>query len=260
MLSNAITASKQFEENGDYESAMGVWDGVTGMSEAKRTEIKMEIDGRQKKAALYSKVKELYSSVGGDYTKAANHISENIPENEQKQFRTEFASYWTEMNKINETKYKDTNDKLSAIYLSQNNLSGVDLKALVKRGELDADSAIKWSNIIESDRDRALARMERDAARADRLEERKFREEYKHAVPLDKEFMEYEHYYGMPKNVLNKNYLEASGMAAKGELSLMDIATLVNTGQIIRTHAAMLEDTVKGHASQKEKIIQRSAI
>lgn len=253
-VSNAMTASVQFEDNGDYESAMAVWDGVTGMSEAERTEKKNGIESRQNKAVLYSKVKELYSSVGGDYGRAAEYIAGNVPENEQKQFRTEFASYWTEMNKINEIKYKETNDKLSDIYLKQNNLGGVDIQSLVKKGELDSDSAIRWRNIIESDRDRALARMERNAVRADRLEEKKFREEYKHAVPLDKEFMEYEHYYGMPKNVLNKNYLEASGMAAKGELSLMDIATLVNTGQIIRTHAAMLEYTVKGHASQKEKI------
>ena len=36
-ISNAMTASVQFEENGDYESAMAVWDGLTGISEAKRT-------------------------------------------------------------------------------------------------------------------------------------------------------------------------------------------------------------------------------
>lgn len=208
------------------------------------------------KAALYSKAKNLYISVGGDYNRAAKYIAETIPDGEQKQFRAEFASYWSQMNDISEMKYKETNDKLSTVYLKQDNLKGVDLKQLVETGSLDANSAVRWQNIIESDRDRIVARMERDAARSDRIEEKKFREEYKHAVPIEKQYLESEYYYGMPKATLNKNYNDAAKRAGKGELSLMEVVSLVNTGQIIPAQADMLQATVGAIAEKNGRIYQ----
>ena len=81
VLSNAITASKQFEENGDYESAMGVWDGVTGMSEAKRTEQKLRIEKRQKENAMMETAAalgpELWTSTDGSKGDAVEAIRNN---------------------------------------------------------------------------------------------------------------------------------------------------------------------------------------
>ena len=80
-VSNAMTASVQFEENGDYESAMGVWDGVTGMSEAKRTEQKLRIEKRQKENAMMETAAalgpELWTSTDGSKGDAVEAIRNN---------------------------------------------------------------------------------------------------------------------------------------------------------------------------------------
>ncbi len=116
-VSNAMTASVQFEENGDYESAMGVWDGVTGMSEAKRTEQKLRIEKRQKENSMMKTAAslgpELYEKSGGSKWDALETIrnSDQYSEEEKKYYMKEVESYFIDRknaeNEI-ETKQHDT--------------------------------------------------------------------------------------------------------------------------------------------------------
>lgn len=117
VLSNAITASKQFEENGDYESAMAVWDGVTGMSEAKRTEQKLRIEKRQKENAMMETAAalgpELYEKTNGNKWDAIESIrdNENYSSDEKEYYMREVESYFVDKKRAEneiETKIYDS--------------------------------------------------------------------------------------------------------------------------------------------------------
>lgn len=116
-VSNAMTASVQFEENGDYESAMAVWDGLTGISEANRTEQKLKIEKRQKENSMMKTAAslgpELYEKSGGSKWDALETIrnSDQYSEEEKKYYMKEVESYFIDRknaeNEI-ETKQHDT--------------------------------------------------------------------------------------------------------------------------------------------------------
>lgn len=99
-ISNAMTASDQFEENGDYESAMGVWDGLTGISEAKRTEQQLKIEKRQKVNSMMKTAAamgpELWISTDGSKGDAVEAIrnNEEYTQEEKDYYIREVESYF----------------------------------------------------------------------------------------------------------------------------------------------------------------------
>ena len=117
VLSNAISASKQFEDNGDYESAMAVWDGVTGMSEASRTENKLRIEKRKKENEMMNNAAamgpELYEKTNGNKWDAIESIrdNENYSSDEKEYYMREVESYFVDKKRAEneiETEMYDT--------------------------------------------------------------------------------------------------------------------------------------------------------
>lgn len=117
-VSNAMTASVQFEENGDYESAMGVWDGVTGMSEAKRTEQKLRIEKRQKENAMMETAAalgpELWISTDGSKGDAVEAIrnNEEYTQEEKDYYIREVESYFIDKKKAENEIETEMYDKM----------------------------------------------------------------------------------------------------------------------------------------------------
>jgi len=143
VLSNAITASKQFEENGDYESAMGVWDGVTGLSETKRTEQKLNIEKRQKVNAMMKTAAalgaELWTSTDGSKGDAVEAIRNNdeYTQEEKDYYIREVESYFIDKKQAENEIETETYDKMygkirrktggyQALRREINSLAGID--------------------------------------------------------------------------------------------------------------------------------------
>ena len=131
-----------------------------------------------------------------------------------------------------------------------------DIAGAVKSGALDAAGALTWQNRLEADHDRAVAKAEAAAARAENQRDREiyknerlFSLSLRHMTPIQQQYAEFAHYYGVTPAMVNKNYNDAMKKADAGKLTFDDVAALQANGLVIPIQAEQLNGRLQGQAS-----------
>ena len=211
------------------------------------------------KAALPVKAQKLYTEVGGDFNKGIAYIEKNISAGEQKAYRAEFENYYADMQKVKNERYKQASSEIAKIYLSGGSLSGGELQKLTDAGIISPEIAITWSNAFDNRVEKQLNIIYRNEVRAERAEQKRFRERLKKAPPTEKAFLLLEYNYGVTKADAQKNYERDRKKMEMQNLSESDILDAVGLGEYTEPQGRLLlsglkkQDTLYNKAASRER-------
>lgn len=211
------------------------------------------------KAALPVKAKQLYVSVKGDFAKGVEYIEKNIPEGQQKAYRAEFENYYVDMQKAKNERFKQVSSEIAKVYLSGGSLSDGQLQKLVDEGVISPEIAITWSNAFDNRVEKQLNIAYRNELRAERAEQKRFKEELRKAPPTEKAFLLLEHNYGITKTEAQRNYERDRKKMESQNLSESDILDAVGLGEYTEPQGRLLlkglkkQDALYNRAAARER-------
>ena len=211
------------------------------------------------KAALPVRTQELYKSVKGDFAKGIEYIEKNIPEGQQKAYRAEFENYYGDMQKVKNERFKQASTEIARVYLSGGSLSGGQLQKLVDEEIISPEIAITWSNAFDNRVEKQLNIAYRNELRAERAEQKRFKEALRKAYPKEKPFLLLEYNYGVTKTEAQKNYERDRRKMEAQNLSESDILDAVGLGEYTEPQGRLLlkglkkQDALYNKAAARER-------